>query len=211
MDMSSRPPDQMQAPLVTSHVRRLVVFLFLLTAMFMATLDNQIVSTALPTIVRRVWRAGKIWLGGFCLPAGHQRRHALYGKLGDFVRPQICDDRLPSPSSPSARFCFCGLAWSMNSLIAARVFQGLGGGGIMVSIFAINADLFEPRERARYQSYFQPRHHGVRQCRAADWRHHERSVRLAFHLPHQPAHRHLRADRPHSVAAKPQTQPPAKH
>ena len=31
--------------------------------------------------------------------------------------------------------------------------QGLGGGGIMVSIFSINADLFEPRERARYQSF----------------------------------------------------------
>ena len=31
--------------------------------------------------------------------------------------------------------------------------QALGGGGIMVSIFSINADLFEPRERARYQSY----------------------------------------------------------
>ncbi len=47
----------------------------------------------------------------------------------------------------------CGLAVSMNTLIAARVLQGLGGGGIMVSIFAVNADLFEPRERARYQSY----------------------------------------------------------
>ena len=41
----------------------------------------------------------------------------------------------------------------MNTLIAARVLQALGGGGIMVSIFSINADLFEPRERARYQSY----------------------------------------------------------
>jgi MFS family permease len=41
----------------------------------------------------------------------------------------------------------------MDSLIAARVLQGLGGGGIMVSIFSVNADLFAPRERARYQSY----------------------------------------------------------
>ncbi len=47
----------------------------------------------------------------------------------------------------------CGLAVSMDTLIAARVLQALGGGGIMVSIFSINADLFEPRERAKYQSY----------------------------------------------------------
>jgi len=46
MDMQFVP-----APLVTDPRRRLILFFFLMTAMFMATLDNQIVSTALPTIV----------------------------------------------------------------------------------------------------------------------------------------------------------------
>ena len=46
MDMQLAP-----APLVTDPRRRLILFFFLMTAMFMATLDNQIVSTALPTIV----------------------------------------------------------------------------------------------------------------------------------------------------------------
>ncbi|HEX2147012.1 MAG TPA: MFS transporter, partial [Pseudorhizobium sp.] len=75
----------------------------------------------------------------------------VYGKLGDlFGRKYVM---LAAISIFVAGSLLCGLAWSMDSLIAARVFQGLGGGGIMVSIFSINADLFEPRERARYQSY----------------------------------------------------------
>src|SRR3712207_8464750 len=36
---------------------------------------------------------------------------------------------------------------------SARVLQGLGGGGLMTSAFGILADLFEPRERAKYQGY----------------------------------------------------------
>ena len=46
MDMQVAP-----APLVESKALRLTLFLFLMSALFMATLDNQIVSTALPTIV----------------------------------------------------------------------------------------------------------------------------------------------------------------
>lgn len=46
MDMHATP-----APLVSSHALRLTLFFFLMTALFMATLDHQIVATALPTIV----------------------------------------------------------------------------------------------------------------------------------------------------------------
>lgn len=151
MDMSSRPPDQIAAPLVTSHTLRLVIFLFLLIAMFMATLDNQIVSTALPTIVGEFGELERFgWVGSAFLLATSAVM-PLYGKLGDlFGRKYVM---IAAVTIFTIGSLLCGLAWSMNSLIAARVFQGLGGGGIMVSIFAINADLFEPRERARYQSY----------------------------------------------------------
>ena len=151
MDMPSRPADQMASPLVTSHARRLVIFLFLLTAMFMATLDHQIVSTALPTIVGEFGGLERFgWVGSAFLLATSAVM-PVYGKLGDlFGRKYVMIGAVTLFTIGSL---LCGLAWSMNSLIAARVFQGLGGGGIMVSIFAINADLFEPRERARYQSY----------------------------------------------------------
>ena len=147
MDMSVNSA----APLVTEPRRRLIVFLFLMLAMFMATLDNQIVSTALPTIVGEFGALERFgWVGSAYLLATSAVM-PVYGKLGDlFGRKYVMIFAVVLFTIGSLA---CGLAWSMDSLIAARVLQGLGGGGIMVSIFSVNADLFAPRERARYQSY----------------------------------------------------------
>lgn len=147
MDMSVNSA----APLVTEPRRRLIVFLFLMLAMFMATLDNQIVSTALPTIVGEFGALESFgWVGSAYLLATSAVM-PVYGKLGDlFGRKYVMIFAVVLFTIGSLA---CGLAWSMDSLIAARVLQGLGGGGIMVSIFSVNADLFAPRERARYQSY----------------------------------------------------------
>ncbi|AYG61075.1 MDR family MFS transporter [Rhizobium jaguaris] len=146
MDMQTTP-----APLVADHRRRLILFFFLMTAMFMATLDNQIVSTALPTIVGEFGHLERFgWIGSAYLLA-LSASMPVYGKLGDlFGRKYVMMAAIAIFTIGST---VCGLAISMNTLIAARVLQGLGGGGILVSIFAVNADLFEPRERARYQSY----------------------------------------------------------
>ncbi|MDX3927519.1 MAG: MDR family MFS transporter [Shinella sp.] len=138
-------------PLVADPRRRLILFCFLMLAMFMATLDNQIVSTALPTIVGEFGQLERFgWIGSAYL-LSLSAVMPVYGKLGDlFGRKYVMMAAVAIFTVGSA---VCGLAVSMNTLIAARVLQGLGGGGIMVSIFAVNADLFEPRERARYQSY----------------------------------------------------------
>ncbi|XUY27415.1 MDR family MFS transporter [Agrobacterium sp. rho-8.1] len=147
MDMSVKPVTS----LVPDRRRRLVVFFFLMFAMFMATLDNQIVSTALPTIVGEFGALERFgWIGSAYLLATSAVM-PVYGKLGDlFGRKYVMMAAIVIFTMGSLA---CGLAWSMDSLIAARVLQGLGGGGIMVSIFSVNADLFEARERARYQSY----------------------------------------------------------
>lgn len=146
MDMQVTP-----APLVSSPALRLTLFLFLMTALFMATLDNQIVATALPTIVGEFGQMERFgWIGSAYLLATCAVM-PLYGKLGDlFGRKYVM---IAAVTIFTLGSIACGMAISMNTLIAARVLQGLGGGGIMVSIFSITADLFEPRERARYQSY----------------------------------------------------------
>lgn len=148
---SDKDTDAAYASLVPDPRRRMLVVCLLMTGIFMAALDNQIVSTALPTIVGEFGELERFgWVGSAYLLATSAVM-PVYGKLGDlFGRKYVM---------MTAIFIFalgslaCGLAVSMNTLIAARVLQGLGGGGIMVSIFSINADLFEPRVRARYQSY----------------------------------------------------------
>lgn len=145
------PPAPAFVSLVADPRRRLLVFLLLLTALFMATLDNQIVSTALPTIVGEFGQLERFgWIGSAYLLTSSAVM-PLYGKLGDlFGRKYVI---MAAVAIFTLGSLVCGLAVSMDTLIAARVLQALGGGGIMVSIFSINADLFEARERARYQSY----------------------------------------------------------
>lgn len=152
MDARVAPPeDAVFASLVPDPRRRMLAFLLLMAGMFMATLDNQIVSTALPTIVGDFGELERFaWVGSAYLLAASAVM-PIYGKLGDlFGRKYVMMAAILVFTVGSL---VCGLAGSMNQLIAARVLQGLGGGGIMVSIFSINADLFEPRVRARYQSY----------------------------------------------------------
>lgn len=129
----------------------LLVYFGALIAMFMATLDMQIVVTALPTIAGEL---GNLHLFGWVGSAYLLSTAAVapfYGKLGDmYGRKNVVMTAIVLFIIGSA---VCGMAWSMESLIAARVLQGIGGGGLMVSAFAMIGELFGPRDRAKYQGY----------------------------------------------------------
>jgi len=129
----------------------LLVYFGALIAMFMATMDMQIVVTALPTIAGEL---GNLHLFGWVGAAYLLSTAAVspfYGKLGDmYGRKNVVMVAIVLFLIGSAA---CGLAWSMESLIGARVLQGIGGGGLMVSAFAMIGELFSPRDRAKYQGY----------------------------------------------------------
>ncbi|MBK8083075.1 MAG: MFS transporter [Devosia sp.] len=129
----------------------LIVYFGALIAMFMATMDMQIVVTALPTIAGEL---GNLHLFGWVGAAYLLSTAAVspfYGKLGDmYGRKLVVMTAIVLFLIGSA---ICGMAWSMESLIAARVLQGIGGGGLMVSAFAMIGELFGPRDRAKYQGY----------------------------------------------------------
>ncbi|WP_417694084.1 MDR family MFS transporter [Roseibium sp.] len=148
---AQHPEKSPGAPLTLDKKRRLTIFLILMTAAFMSMMDVQIVATALPTIVGEFGDiSGFSWIASAYLLTSSAVM-PLYGKLGDlFGRKYVIITVVGLFVIGSLA---CATAVSINTLIAARVLQAIGGGGIMVTIFAINADLFEPRERAKYQSY----------------------------------------------------------
>jgi len=137
--------------IVRPSSRTMAVYLSVLVAMFMAALDMNIVITALPTIAGDLGGVSLFgWVGAAYLLTT-AAVSPFYGKLGDMYGRKIT--LIVAIVFFLAGSLACGAAWSMETLIGARVLQGLGGGGLMVSVFAIIGDLFEPRQRAKYQGY----------------------------------------------------------
>jgi len=130
----------------------LVVFAGLMLVMLMASLDQTIVATALPTIVGDLGGLNQLsWVVTAYLLA-QTVVTPLYGKLGDLVgRKVVLQFALVLFLIGSA---LCGLSQNMTELILFRGLQGLGGGGLMVSTMAAIGDVVSPRERGRYQGYF---------------------------------------------------------
>ena len=136
----------------TSGSRRRLIFGALLLVLFIASLDQTIVSTALPTIVGELGGLQHLsWVVTAYLLASTVVG-PLYGKLGDlYGRKRVLQVALVLFLIGSA---LCGLAQSMPQLIAFRAVQGLGGGGLIVVSMAVVGDLVAPRDRGRYQGLF---------------------------------------------------------
>src|SRR5580692_6661033 len=125
------------------------IFGSLMLVMLLASLDQTIVSTALPTIVGEFGGLAHLsWIVTAYLLATTIVT-PLYGKLGDlFGRKIVLQSAILLFLAGSA---LCGLSRSMGQLIAFRALQGLGGGGLIVVAMAAVGDIFTPRERGRYQ------------------------------------------------------------
>src|SRR5579872_3650067 len=144
--------DSRDLPQAAAQQNVRAVYGALIVVMLLASLDQTIVSTALPTIVGEFGELAHLsWIVTAYLLASTIVT-PLYGKLGDLFGRKIV--------LQSAILLFllgsvlCGLSQSMATLIAFRALQGLGGGGLMVTITAVVGDLFSPRERGRYQGIF---------------------------------------------------------
>ena len=129
-----------------------IVFVGLMLVLLMASLDQTIVSTALPTIVGDLGGLSHIsWVVTAYLLA-QTAVTPVYGKLGDlYGRKIVLQIALVIFLAGSA---LCGLSQSLTELIVFRAVQGLGGGGLIVGTMAAVGDVVPPRERGRYQGLF---------------------------------------------------------
>ncbi|WP_084718975.1 MDR family MFS transporter [Streptacidiphilus carbonis] len=123
----------------------------LMIGMFLAALDQTIVSTAIRTIAddlhglsQQAWTTTAYLITSTIATP-------LYGKLSDMHgrKPYF----LAAISIFVTGSIACTFATSMIELAAFRAFQGLGAGGLMSLALAIIGDIVPPRERAKYQGY----------------------------------------------------------
>src|SRR5215469_8281540 len=144
-DTAPRPARETVAP------NRPWVFAAALSATFMSAIEGTIVATAMPSIVAS--------LGGFELFSWVFTSYLLaqaatipvYGKLADlFGRKHVLFFGIGVFLAGSL---LCGFAWSMPSLVAFRVLQGLGAGGVMPVSQTVVGDLYRGEDRARMQGF----------------------------------------------------------
>src|SRR4051812_596704 len=135
--------------------RRQVALTFggLLLAMLLASLDQTIVATALPTIVRALggldqlsWVVTAYLVGATVTMPLWGRASDLYGRKPLFLAAIVVF---------LAGSALSGAAQSLGELIGFRALQGLGAGGLITLAMAIVGEIVAPRERGRFQGYIQ--------------------------------------------------------
>jgi EmrB/QacA subfamily drug resistance transporter len=144
-------PEVTEEPIQPQQRLRLI-FVALMLVLLLASLDQTIVSTALPTIVGDLGGISHLsWVvTAYLLSA--TIAGPMYGKLGDlYGRKLVLQVAIVLFLIGSA---LCGLSQNMAELIGFRTLQGLGAGGLIVVTFAVIGDVIPPRERGKYQGYF---------------------------------------------------------
>jgi EmrB/QacA subfamily drug resistance transporter len=117
----------------------------------LVAIDGTIIATAVPTVVRDIGGASAFpWLFSVYVLV-QAVTVPVYSKLADTF------GRKPMMIIGIGLFLLgsvlCGAAWSMPSLIAFRVVQGLGAGAVLPMSITIAGDIYTVHERAKAQGY----------------------------------------------------------
>ena len=130
----------------------LIVFVGLMTALFLSALDTNIVGVALPTIVGDLGGLQQIaWVGTAYLLTSTAAT-PLFGKFSDlYGRRRLFQVAIMVFVVGSL---LCAISQTMTQLVLARGVQGVGGGGIFAMSFAVIGDVVPARERGRYVGFF---------------------------------------------------------
>lgn len=140
----------------------LQVYFAVIAPMFLAAIDQTLLAAAIPMIAREFGDLqNSPWVATAYLMAA-ATVVTVCGRLGDKLgRRRVM---LGSLAVLSAGACLCAAAPSLPWLIAGRVLQGLGGGGLMSLSMALIGEFVPPRQRARFQGYFSALFTGAHVC-----------------------------------------------
>ncbi|TPG58122.1 MFS transporter [Roseomonas nepalensis] len=132
-------------------LRRPLVLASVMASMFMIAIEATIVSTAMPGIAGQL---GDLHLYSWVFASFLLAQTAttmVFGKLADIHgrRPVM----LWGIAIFLAGSILCGFAWSIPSLIAFRLVQGIGAGAIQPVSLTVVGDLYTVEERARIQGW----------------------------------------------------------
>jgi EmrB/QacA subfamily drug resistance transporter len=137
-----------EGPLLLTKRRIWIIFGALIAGMLLSSLDQTIVSTAMPTIVGQLGGVEhQVWVTTAYLLATTIVM-PVYGKFGDVLgrrRLFLIAIALFTVASVG-----CAFAGDFTQLVVFRAMQGLGGGGLMILSQAIIADIVPASERGKY-------------------------------------------------------------
>ena len=148
--MDAQSPASETKPL--THRETMLVVLGVLLPVFMGSLDNTILASALPTIGREFGDVHNLpWLITAYLIA-NTAITALYGKISDIRGRRVT--LMIAISMYMLGSLVCALAPNMFVLILGRVLHGLGGGGLTSTGMVVLGDIAAPKDRGKYYGYF---------------------------------------------------------
>ena len=148
MDARTTPPPVTSL----SHKEARVIVMGMMFPVFMGSLDNTNLATALPTIGRDLGDPNLLpWLITAYLLAA-TAVVPLYGKIADIYGRKFT--LRIAIVIYMAGSLVCALAPDMLTLIFGRALHGLGGGGLSTMGAIVLGDVVAPKERGRYYAYF---------------------------------------------------------
>ncbi|KAJ2545945.1 hypothetical protein EV175_005784 [Coemansia sp. RSA 1933] len=128
------------------------IMVALALSMFLAALDNTIVSTMLPKITEKFDSLSKMtWIISSYVVASTALQ-PMYGKLCHIYGHQYV--MLVAHCFFLAGSIICGASTSANMLIAGRAIAGIGGSGLMSLCFVVVGDFVPPARSPLYMSVF---------------------------------------------------------
>ncbi|RAQ96103.1 MDR family MFS transporter [Thermogemmatispora tikiterensis] len=141
-------PAQQEDLVVYSRRQTFATIGSILLILFLATLDQTIVATALPHIAADLQGFADLAWVGIAYLLTSTVTIPIYGKLSDLLGRKLIF--LFSIGVFLIGSAFSGLAQSMAQLIVFRALQGIGAGGLQPIASAVIGDLFPPRERGKW-------------------------------------------------------------